>query len=151
MQYCMTHGSDSGVFPFRNYQISVSHLNQPPSEYITSPCMLIFTQVVLKPQKKNNNLYNSATMLPPQHNAYKLFEQCNRKTDQPFDLTDLILKVASWQAMALQRGRLKNIHTNKDAIGFNVQQYIHYLCEDLETWLSVNYHAKFFQNSCSGL
>lgn len=66
MQYCVTHGSDSGVFSFRGYQISVSHLNQTISEYITLPCMLIFTQLVLKAQKNSIILPpSSPTAFPP--------------------------------------------------------------------------------------
>lgn len=63
----------------------------------------------------------------------------------------VILKLALWQAMPIRRGQLKNTHANKEAAGFSLQQYIHYVWEDLEIQLAVNYHLKFFQNSCSGL
>lgn len=36
----------------------------------------------------------------------------------------VILKFAFWQVMAIRRGQLKNIHANKEAAGFNLQQYI---------------------------
>lgn len=71
--------------------------------------------------------------------------------DQPFVLITVILKFALWQAMAIRRGQLKNIHANKEAAGFNLQQYIHDVWEDLEDQLGVNYHFKFFINFCSGL
>lgn len=63
----------------------------------------------------------------------------------------VISKFALWQAMAIRRGQFKNIQANKEAAGFNLQQYIHYIWEDLEIQLAVNYHLKFFQNSCSEL
>lgn len=37
-----------------------------------------------------------------------------------FNLMAVIFKFALWQATAIRRGQLKNIHANKEAAGFSL-------------------------------
>jgi len=147
-QHCVTHGSDAGVFPPQEFS-NLSLTSKPAHKQVHN--FTLYVNLYTASSEASENLHVSPAILP-RRNAYKLFQQCNRKSDQPFDCTALILKFASWQATAhFREGDLRTSKTNKDAVGFNPQQYIHSVWEDLEIWLAVNYHSKFFLNSCSRL